>query len=176
MLLGILSAISNFLIMAGSYKSVYQNLAQSFQYLSNAKEQSEALDAELKNRLESLLSDFEALFDFMIKDKSDEDMEALDPPAVVPGEVRTFGEVIRYHRRNRGWSQQELADAVDVSRVIIAQYEANRYAPPAWIYNKILSVLELIPSGLLEQVPPPRTNADRMREMMDLLEELKDQL
>ncbi len=32
-------------------------------------------------------------------------------------------------RNNRGWTQQELADAVDVSRQSINSIERNRYVP-----------------------------------------------
>ena len=167
---------SNFLIMAGSFNSFYHNLTQSFYHLNNAAETSQGLDVELENRLESLLSEFDALFEHLIKDKSDEEVELLDPPAVIPDQVRTFGEVIRYQRNKRGWTMQDLADMVDVNRISIAHYEANRYTPPATIYNKLLSVLELTPSGLLDQVPPPRTNTDRVGEMIDLLQELKDRL
>ena len=162
--------------MAASFKSFYHNLIQSFYHLSNAAEISDGLDDELEDRLESLLSEFDALFEHLTRDKSDEELESLDSPAVIPDQVRTFGEVIRYERNNRGWTLQELADAVDVNRISIAHYEANRYTPPAMIYNKLLSVLELTPSGLLDQVPPPRTNADRVGEMIDMLEELKERL
>jgi putative transcriptional regulator len=36
---------------------------------------------------------------------------------------------VKEHRTNRGWTQQQLADAVGVSRQSINSIECNRYVP-----------------------------------------------
>ena len=42
------------------------------------------------------------------------------------GEEAQFGEVIRQARKERGWTQTELADESGVSRPTVARIEANR--------------------------------------------------
>jgi DNA-binding XRE family transcriptional regulator len=162
--------------MDESTKAVYQSLIKSFRYLNQAIDQSVGSDNLPEKRLQTLLSSFEEILEDMLKEMNDEDIAKLSTPGMTAPWKRSFGEVIRYRREKKGLSREQLADAVGVSHFTMAQYEANSSVPSAKIYDKLLSVLDITPSGLLDQVPPPRTNEDRIREMISLLEELKEGL
>jgi DNA-binding XRE family transcriptional regulator len=162
--------------MDESIKVVYRSLIQSYQHFNRALEQNTGSDGLLEKKLRTILADFEGLFEYIQKGMGEDEIAQLGSIVNHSTQKRSFGEVIRYRREKRGLSKEQLADAIGVSPVAMAQFEANTSIPTTRIYNKLLLELDITPSGLLDQVPPLRTNADRIREMIALLDELKEQL
>lgn len=63
-----------------------------------------------------------------------------------------IGDRVRRARKHRGWSQLDLARAVDLTRSSIANLEAGRQRPPVHIALLVAQALdvpvdELLPSG-----------------------------
>ena len=72
---------------------------------------------------------------------------------------RTFGESLLAARKQKGLSQQQLADSLPVNRSSVANWEANRRLPDAAMIAKIAEVLnaditELIDAASEESVSP----------------------
>ena len=72
---------------------------------------------------------------------------------------RTFGNTLLAVRKQKGLSQQQLADALPVSRSSVANWEADRRLPSATIIAKIAEILdidvaELLASAVLETARP----------------------
>lgn len=44
-------------------------------------------------------------------------------PRQVP--IEQFGDIVKTQRKHRGWSQDQLADAADISRPTVARIEAG---------------------------------------------------
>ncbi len=62
---------------------------------------------------------------------------------------KTIGEEIRYQRKLKGWSQQQLAVRVHQNASIISRWECNVYAPGA--YNRrLLEVVFFVNRGWLD--------------------------
>lgn len=55
----------------------------------------------------------------------------------------TLGKKIKLFRKEKGYSQQKLADLTGLARITIAQYETNKYQPSEQNLNKISSVLSV---------------------------------
>jgi transcriptional regulator with XRE-family HTH domain len=76
------------------------------------------------------------------------------PPRPKPVTADRIGDRIRVLRQLRGLDQQELADAVSVSRSSIAQWETNRTAPRHDRIYSVASVLgvsaEALTTGLVK--------------------------
>ena len=62
----------------------------------------------------------------------------------------TFGQALLLARKQKGLSQQELADALPVSRSSVANWEADRRLPNATIIAKIAEILDIDVSQLLD--------------------------
>ena len=60
-----------------------------------------------------------------------------------------LGEKIKQIRSEKGLSQQELADKLEVHRKTIAFYEQNKTQPPADILQKMASIFEISYDDLL---------------------------
>ena len=63
---------------------------------------------------------------------------------------RSFGEALLGARKNKGLSQQQLADALPVNRSCIANWEADRRLPNATLIAKIAEILEIDVRELLD--------------------------
>lgn len=62
----------------------------------------------------------------------------------------TFGEALLIARKQKGLSQQQLADSLPVARSSVANWEADRRLPSAMIIAKIAEILEIDISELLD--------------------------
>lgn len=62
---------------------------------------------------------------------------------------RTFGETLLTIRKQKGLSQQQLADALPVSRSSVANWEADRRLPSATIIARIAEILDIDIAELL---------------------------
>ena len=63
---------------------------------------------------------------------------------------RTFGKTLLEIRKQKGLSQQELADSLPVTRASVANWEADRRLPNATIIAQIAEVLDIEVSELLD--------------------------
>lgn len=63
---------------------------------------------------------------------------------------RSFGEALLAARKQKGLSQQQLADSLPVSRSSVANWEADRRLPNATIIAKIAGVLDVEIAELLD--------------------------
>ncbi|MGN0838150.1 MAG: helix-turn-helix domain-containing protein [Pyramidobacter sp.] len=79
----------------------------------------------------------------------------------------TLGLRIRTLRKSLGMTQQQLADATDVSRIYIQALESNRRNPSMKLLRRLADKLGVEPSDLLEDFT--RENGGRLQ-----LEELFD--
>ena len=62
---------------------------------------------------------------------------------------RTFGKTLLAVRKQKGLSQQQLADALPVSRSSVANWEADRRLPSATIIARIAEILDIAVADLL---------------------------
>ena len=62
---------------------------------------------------------------------------------------RTFGKTLLAARKQKGLSQQELADALPVSRSSVANWESDRRLPNATIIARIAEILDIAVADLL---------------------------
>ena len=62
--------------------------------------------------------------------------------------------VIRKYRRQKGWTQQVLAEAIGRSRSIVAEYETGATSVPQPILWKIARCLDVQVDVLFEDEPP----------------------
>lgn len=60
---------------------------------------------------------------------------------ISPEEQIEIGEVIKSARKDLGWSQQELAEILDVSTQTVSNWEKGRYLPADNKINKVAEVL-----------------------------------
>ncbi len=63
---------------------------------------------------------------------------------------RVLGSRVRRARRNRGLTQEELAEKVGISRVYMGYIEQGRHAPSLEVLQKIAGVLKVHLSELLK--------------------------
>lgn len=63
---------------------------------------------------------------------------------------QTFGQALLMARKQKGLSQQELADSLPVSRSSVANWEADRRLPNATIIAKIAEILDIDVAELLD--------------------------
>ena len=52
-------------------------------------------------------------------------------------------ETIRHFRRNKGWTQEQLANAVGVKRAVISKYESGMVSPSYKKKKKIAAALDI---------------------------------
>ena len=62
--------------------------------------------------------------------------------------------VIRKYRRQKGWTQQVLAEAIGRSRSVVAEYESGATSVPQPILWKIARCLDVQVDVLFEDEPP----------------------
>jgi putative transcriptional regulator len=66
----------------------------------------------------------------------------------------TLGELVRNQRRQRGWSQSQLAEKVGVSRLWVSQFENGKETVELGLVFKALRALDLtLDAGLLRSIP-----------------------
>lgn len=113
-----------------------------------------------------------------------ETLTGLQPQDVPPMKVQTkgptrtitgFGTRLAAVRGERGLSQEELAQAVGVSRRVIAYYEAESTQPPGALLADLARTLRVSADELLGLKPlsektPPRTA--RLRKRLQKVEQL----
>ena len=70
--------------------------------------------------------------------------------------VSAFGELVRDQRKQRGWSQSELAEKAGVSRLWIGQFEKGKETVELGKVLKTLRALDVsLDAGLLRVSPFP---------------------
>lgn len=68
--------------------------------------------------------------------------------------VGTLGELARDQRKQRGWSQSQLAEKVGVSRLWVSQFENGKETVELGLVLKTMRALDLsLEAGLL-RIPP----------------------
>ena len=83
--------------------------------------------------------------------------------------MQTIGERLMYVRKLRGYStQSELADAIGVTRGVIANIESNRYSTQEIVYNALCSTLNINKDWLINGIGPMEPDNERSK----LLDEL----
>jgi HTH-type transcriptional regulator / antitoxin HipB len=80
------------------------------------------------------------------------------------GSPRDIGSCVRNQRRRRGWTQQELADRVGVSRTFVSQLELGK---PTTELALALRTLETLGIRLIA-TDPDRENPDLEQHGIDL--------
>lgn len=65
----------------------------------------------------------------------------------------TLGEKIKKLRSEKGWSQQQFADKLEVHRKTVAFYEQDKTKPPADIIQTMAGLFEVSNDYLLEDKP-----------------------
>ncbi len=65
----------------------------------------------------------------------------------------TIGEKIKKLRKERGWSQEKLAEKIAVHRKTVTLYELGKSKPSADMVQKIASVFDVSSDYLLEDEP-----------------------
>lgn len=63
---------------------------------------------------------------------------------------RTFGEALSAARKQKGLTQQKLADSLPVNRSSVANWEADRRLPDATLISKISKILDVELAELLD--------------------------
>lgn len=57
--------------------------------------------------------------------------------------MRTIGQNIRYYRKNRGYTQEKLAELADINEKLIGFYETGKRIPPVINLVAIAEALEV---------------------------------
>lgn len=90
----------------------------------------------------------------------------------------TLGEKIKMLRKDRKWSQAELADRLSVHVTHISRLETDRYAPSLDLLRKLAQIFEVTTDYLLyEQMDnngPLNLKDKSLFEKMKLLDELEE--
>lgn len=63
----------------------------------------------------------------------------------------SLGENLKSVRLERGFTQEQLASAVDVNRVNLAHYESGTKTPSVAVLTEIADILECSIDGLLDR-------------------------
>ncbi|NMC34935.1 MAG: helix-turn-helix transcriptional regulator [Veillonellaceae bacterium] len=93
--------------------------------------------------------------------------------------MATLGRIIAGARIERGMTQEELADAIGVSKSAVCQWEAGRSTPRMHIRARIakalgLETMVLLPEiELLPELDPPRTREQAIADIKARLAELE---
>ena len=74
----------------------------------------------------------------------------------------SLGRRIAEHRAKLGWTQQELADRVGISRVAVSHLEAGMSDPGERTIALLAGVFKVDPHELVEGTSYPRAKADRL--------------
>lgn len=76
---------------------------------------------------------------------------------------------LKYLRKNKGLTQQQFAEALDIKRASVGAYEENRAEPKYVLLNKIAEFYDLTMDELVNDVidekwrPDPKSNASNLR-------------
>ena len=68
--------------------------------------------------------------------------------------VETLGELVRDQRKQRGWSQNRLAEKIGVSRLWIGQFENGKETVELGLVLKALRALDLALDASLRKTNP----------------------
>ena len=68
--------------------------------------------------------------------------------------VGTLGELVRDQRKQRGWSQSQLAEKVGVSRLWVGQFEKGKETVELGLVLKVLRALDLNLEASLRRANP----------------------
>ena len=68
--------------------------------------------------------------------------------------VGTLGELVRDQRRQRGWSQSQLAEMIAASRLWVGQFEKGKETVEIGLVLKTLQALDLSIDISLQKVNP----------------------
>lgn len=71
--------------------------------------------------------------------------------------METLGERIKYYRKEKGFTQKELAEKTNLSRSHIASIEGNQYTPSLSTLSEIAAALTIDVSILLSDKSAPTT-------------------
>lgn len=82
------------------------------------------------------------------------------PPA--PRGARTLAERIGVLRTRRGWTQQQLADRLGISRVAVSHVEAGMSSPDARTVALLAGVFGVEPYELVDGTDHPPAKVDRL--------------
>lgn len=80
----------------------------------------------------------------------------------VPEEQERLGRRIAGHRAKLGWTQQELADRLAVSRVAVSHLEAGMTAPGERTVALLAGIFKVSPHGLVAGTDYPAAKAERL--------------
>ena len=81
--------------------------------------------------------------------------------------MRTLGERLRYSRRQRGWTQEELAVKAGTNQAVIQKIENGKSLRPRKI-DEIAAVLEVSPAWLMFGDSKAIPLTDEARELAEL--------
>lgn len=80
-----------------------------------------------------------------------------------------IGSIITDLRKNKGWSQNQLAQAINVSREIVGRYERNDAVPSIEVAKRIADAFEVS----LDHLVGEGLNADFDKKAMQRLKDLE---
>lgn len=84
----------------------------------------------------------------------------------------TIGERIKYVRKEKGVTQQELADALDLKQNTIATYEMDRTRPSERTLKAICSKFDVSYSWLADGIGEPFIEIERNDEILNFMSRL----
>jgi transcriptional regulator with XRE-family HTH domain len=64
---------------------------------------------------------------------------------------RAFGDRVSKLRRDRGWTQEQLAERADLHRSYVAGLESGARNPTLDVIVRLADALQVAPSGLFDQ-------------------------
>lgn len=76
-----------------------------------------------------------------------------------------FGRRVAARRKAKGWTQDDLARRIDMSRASVANMETGRQRAPIHVVYRLAKVLDCTPIDL---VPPPKRAAVKPRDWLTL--------
>jgi transcriptional regulator with XRE-family HTH domain len=90
-----------------------------------------------------------------------------------------IGERITFLRKQKGWSQGELAKAIDASREAIGKYERNEASPSVETAKKIADILEVTLDYLVDESASPtfdKKTVQRLQKIQELDNQEQDHI
>jgi len=96
------------------------------------------------------------------------------PAAYGPGE--SLGRRVAHHRAKLGWTQQELAERLGISRVAVSHVEAGVSDPGERTVTLLAGVFKVEPHELVAGTTYPRAKADRLPVVAARYTEVEHQL
>jgi transcriptional regulator with XRE-family HTH domain len=79
--------------------------------------------------------------------------------------IRLFGENVRHHRQQKGWSQQRLAEAADLDRTYISDIERGARNPTLATAARLATALDVdVPLLLMPAAPNTISPASQVEE------------